>query len=214
VTMVPTTLSFMESVARYSQYIAKGESPSANAAIRLAVVDPAYTSISYPTTLPKVTFEGESTLSDKRYLVVGNYLPRPSDRVVMLPVGHTYVILGAVTLSASPWHEIGAGGEPAFANSWANHGSGFETAGFRKLWDGTIELKGVVSNGTIGTTAFTLPTGYRPALTQSFPSMAGAPTSTTGRITVNTTGTVAVGENNSGTSVTAWMLGHVRFRTT
>lgn len=212
---IPSPLTFLESVAGYNQQLIKGDDPSANAPIRLAVIDPAYTSISYPATLPKVTFEGEDTLSTKTYVVIGEYLPKPSDRVVMLPVGHTYVILGAVALSTSIWHEVGSGGgEPSFANSWTNHGSGFETVGFRKLWDGTVELKGVISNGTLGTTAFTLPTGYRPALTQSFPSLAGAPASTTGRITVATGGAVSVGDNNNGTSTNSWMLGHVRFRTT
>lgn len=61
---------------------------------RLAVVDPAYVAGSFPGTLPRVTFEGESTLSAKRYNVAGTYSPQPGHRVLMVPVGSTYVIVG------------------------------------------------------------------------------------------------------------------------
>lgn len=99
----PSGLTFLESVAGYAQHIAKNEAPSANAPMRLAVIDPAYVATSYPGTLPKVTFEGEESLSEKRYLVLArDYLPGPGDRVVMLPVGHTYIILGAITPSFQP----------------------------------------------------------------------------------------------------------------
>lgn len=61
---------------------------------RLAVIDPAYSAASFPGTLPRVTFEGESTLSDKGYNVAGTYSPQPSHRVLLVPVGNTYVIIG------------------------------------------------------------------------------------------------------------------------
>lgn len=94
----PTGLTFLDTVAGYAQMIGRAENPSANAAIRLAVIDPAYVPTSYPATLPKVTFEGEDTVGDKRYLVIDRaYFPGPGDRVVMLPVGHTYVIAGIVS---------------------------------------------------------------------------------------------------------------------
>jgi hypothetical protein len=102
-TNVPDALTFMQSVAGYTQQIGIAENPSANAAIRLAVIDPSYVASSYPTTLPRVTFEGEDTVSDKRYLVVSRgYMPDAGDRVVMLPVGHTYVILGCISPSLQP----------------------------------------------------------------------------------------------------------------
>lgn len=89
-------LTFLETVSGYSQLAAQQAGPSASAPVRLAVIDPAYVAYTYPGTLPKVTFEGEDALTTKRYNVVGDYLPNPSDRVVMIPVGHTYVILGPI----------------------------------------------------------------------------------------------------------------------
>jgi len=62
---------------------------------KLAKIDPAYVSTSYPATLPRVTFEGESALSAKRYAVLSPYRPMPGDRVLMIPSGQTYVIAGA-----------------------------------------------------------------------------------------------------------------------
>lgn len=103
---IPTAYTFLESVAGYSQDIVKGAQGSAAMPMRLAVVDPAYVASSFPGTLPKVTFEGEDTLSDKRYPVVGNYWPWASDRVVMLPVGSTYVILGGLSTLGSPLRRL------------------------------------------------------------------------------------------------------------
>lgn len=59
-----------------------------------------------------------------------------------------------------PWHEIGASGEPAFQNSWVNYGGSWATAAFFKDRLGVVHLKGLVKNGTVGSTIFTLPSGY------------------------------------------------------
>jgi hypothetical protein len=61
------------------------------------------------------------------------------------------------------WHEVGAGGEPAFQNSWANFGPPAETVGFYKDRAGFVHLKGEASGGTHGFAIFQLPAGYRPA---------------------------------------------------
>ena len=60
------------------------------------------------------------------------------------------------------WHEIGDTNEPAFENSWANAGGAYEPAAFYKDPFGRVHLKGRIGTGTAATTAFTLPTGYRP----------------------------------------------------
>ena len=43
-----------------------------------------------------VKFEGEDTASDKAYTVVQTYTPTVSDRVVLLNISGTYVVLGSV----------------------------------------------------------------------------------------------------------------------
>lgn len=72
------------------QRSAKAES-SADKPYLLGVIDPGYTSGD-----PKVTFEGELTMSGKQYPFLSSYLPAPSDRVVLAPLGTSYVILGSV----------------------------------------------------------------------------------------------------------------------
>jgi len=65
--------------------------------------------------------------------------------------------------SVDPWHSVGAVGEPAFTNSWANYGAPFNTAGFWKDSSGVVHLRGLITGGTVSVPIFTLPVGYRPA---------------------------------------------------
>ena len=58
----------------------------------------------------------------------------------------------------------------SFANSWVNYGSIYATAGYRKDAFGFVHIKGFIKSGTSGTAAFTLPSGYRPALVEYFPA--------------------------------------------
>lgn len=56
---------------------------------KMGVVDPAYAGGNSA----KVTFDGETSMSAKAYVIIG-ILPASSDRVVLFPVGKTYVIAG------------------------------------------------------------------------------------------------------------------------
>lgn len=99
----PSGLSFLQSIVGYTQHVGLAENPSANAPMRLAVIDVSYDPAEYPVTLPRVLFEGEDTIGDKRYPVMPrDYVPGPGDRVVMLPVGHTYIIIGCLFPSFQP----------------------------------------------------------------------------------------------------------------
>lgn len=95
------------------------------------------------------------------------------------------------------WNVIGATGQPAFTNSWANYGSGFSTAAFRRR-GGVVRLKGVIATGTIGQAAFTLPVGYRPNETLLLPSLSN---SAIGRIDVTAAGLVVPQSPSVNTSV-------------
>lgn len=58
---------------------------------KLGTIDTAHTSGS-----PKVTFDGESVVSTKTYTRLSSYTPTANDRVLLLVVGATYVILGKI----------------------------------------------------------------------------------------------------------------------
>lgn len=59
------------------------------------------------------------------------------------------------------WHNIGAAGEPAFQNGWVNVGGTYVVARFCKL-GGITFIEMSVKSGSLVTTIFTLPIGYRP----------------------------------------------------
>lgn len=91
-------------------------------------------------------------------------------------------------LKIENWHEIGASGEPAFQNSWGNFGSSQNSAAFMKDPAGFVRFKGyIATSGAINTTAFTLPTGYRPSKQTIFPAISN---STIGRLDVLADGSV------------------------
>lgn len=61
------------------------------------------------------------------------------------------------------WHKVGTTGEPAFESSWTNHANtDEENVAFTKDDFGWVRLRGALSGGVIGNTAFTLPAGFRP----------------------------------------------------
>nr|DAG11726.1 MAG TPA: hypothetical protein [Caudoviricetes sp.] len=69
-----------------------------------------------------VQFEGEDTASDKTYTVVQSYHPTLGDRVVMLNISGTYIVLGCVGAPTDPVEYIpasekGASGGVATLNS-------------------------------------------------------------------------------------------------
>lgn len=74
---------------------------SADRPPRFAVIDPAYDPTLYPGTLPRVTFDGETTMTVRRFAVIGSYWPYPGERVFMIPGGTGYVIVGALPSSVT-----------------------------------------------------------------------------------------------------------------
>lgn len=58
-------------------------------------------------------------------------------------------------------HLVGAAGEPPFQNSWVNYDAA-RPARFRKYPNGKVRLWGLIKNGGIGASAFTLPSSHWP----------------------------------------------------
>lgn len=84
------------------------------------------------------------------------------DVISALLFGNDLLVLGRITDVPETAHVVGAGSEPAFANSWVNVGAGNESAAFYKD-RGRVFLGGRVKSGTVGAAIFTLPAGFRPA---------------------------------------------------
>lgn len=90
-------------------------------------------------------------------------------------------------LAAGKWHIVGGTGEPALQNSWAHYGSPYAKAAFLKDVSGFVRFTGVIASGTVGSAAFTLPPGMRPATDEIFVVLSN---NAVGRLDVNTDGTV------------------------
>lgn len=58
---------------------------------------------------------------------------------------------------------------PTLTNSWVNYNNGYSTVGYYKDAFGVVCFRGLIKSGTINTSAFTLPSGYRPLTTISVP---------------------------------------------
>lgn len=86
------------------------------------------------------------------------------------------------------WIEVGgSGGEPPFEGTWANASGTDVSAAFFRDPFGIVHIKGLISSGTINTTAFTLPSGYRPNKLIELGTTANA---AFGRLRINAVGTV------------------------
>lgn len=86
---------------------------------------------------------------------------------------------------------------PAFVNGWVDFGVPWSPCQYRKL-NGIVYMRGLAKSGTLNTTLFTLPAGYRPGAVNSlFGSPAGDAFS---ELRVLTTGDVA----QSGATSNAW----------
>ena len=96
-------------------------------------------------------------------------------------------------------------------NSWANYGSGYANAGYRKMPDGSIRLRGLVSvAGNPTTTIFTLPSGHRPPSQLIFSAWAGGGNV---RIDVAAGGGVSVVSYGSGADSSFVSLAGISFDT-
>lgn len=82
---------------------------------------------------------------------------------------------------------------PTLLNGWVNYGSGFTTAGYRKVGN-KVMLKGLLKDGTMTLSMFVLPTGYRPTQTSIYAVNSGG---VFGSIYIQTDGNVyaVVGSN-------------------
>lgn len=104
--------------------------------------------------------------------------------------------LRAAVPEDSGWIVVGSGGSaPAFENSWVNNGSPFPGARFRKIGQ-VVYLDGYILTGSNGSTAFTLPSGYRPSGRTYLAIVQGSPAAS--YMIVDTDGTVkpAIGGGN------------------
>lgn len=92
-------------------------------------------------------------------------------------------------------NQVGVGANPAFQNSWVN----YDTTTFYGLryWKDPMDIvhiEGLIKLGTIGTTIFTLPAGYRPTNGHLFVVISNG---AIGRVDIAPTGNVVATAGNN-----------------
>lgn len=109
-------------------------------------------------------------------------------RVEHLDVVRQLALEDSVLITAKPYLvvKVGAANAPAFANSWAAYSASQPPAFYRDPF-GRVWLQGMLKSGTVGSPAFTLPPGYRPAYQQTLDTISN---SAQGRVDISLGGDV------------------------
>lgn len=100
------------------------------------------------------------------------------------------------------WTNVGS-----FSNSWVNYGLGTLSASYRLIGDRVL-LRGAIKSGTVGSAAFTLPSGYRPTGTIILPALSNG---AIGRLDIDSSGNVIPGGASSTGSNVVFALDGVVF---
>jgi len=120
-------------------------------------------------------------------------------QVDSLRVNDAFIAADKVTFEALDLHVVGNAGEAQFEHSWTNYGAPYSKAAYFKDPIGWVRLMGVIKGGVVGSPAFQLPPGYRPAVDPGpFPCVSNG---VFGRVDVFTDGTVVPTSPSSNTSV-------------
>lgn len=101
-------------------------------------------------------------------------------------------------------------------NSWVYFGSPYNTAAYYKDPFGVVHLRGLIKSGAVGSTAFVLPSGYRPPARFLCGGIASQSSNqVSGRVDIDTSGNVIIQGSSSGSgAVYDWFsLDGVYFRT-
>lgn len=131
---------FLSSVGGFLAPTTEGPgAKSSDRPFRLATIDAAFLS-----GMPRVRFDGETTLSGRGYPWVGDRTPRPNERVVLAPVGSGYVILGPPRL------DVAQNTLPPYAEFDAAVTTG-QTSGYKAF--GAITLDASSSSSTVAVTS-------------------------------------------------------------
>lgn len=145
-----------------------------------------------------VLIDGDSLASIVQN-ITGEALLAGTRVMVQLWPPHGAFVVGAIqgaTPTPEAWRIVGAAGQPAFVNSWANFGGAWTTAGFYRDALGWVHMRGLVASGSAANaTIFTLPSGYRPPFTLNMSTVANA--GVAAQLAITAAGVVAVVNNGS-----------------
>jgi hypothetical protein len=132
-----SSLDILHALGGYQEQRKLGDPapPLAVRSVRLAVIDPAYDAqLTWPAAAPNplVRFEGEDDLTLEDFAYLNGYVPSAGDRVLMVQIGTTWVIIGKVdhTLDQQGfWSDATGSGVELGAGSYFDGDEGLVLAG-------------------------------------------------------------------------------------
>jgi hypothetical protein len=182
----------------------QGENSAVSPPPRPAVANPAFLELATITVPPvgtpaKLTDTRRFTAALNGILPVRNADDRPSATtqysqfVFRLDTGVLEIRKSAGWVPYRPprgdtWHAA------TLQNKWVNYGAPYNSAAYTLTDDGWVRLRGLVKSGTLDTSIFTLPVGYRPPAQCLFP-ISTSP-DTVGRVDVHADGRVMATTGN------------------
>lgn len=104
---------------------------------------------------------------------------------------------------------VGTNGAPTFTNGWLSWGAPYYPVGYWLDPAGFVHLRDTLKSGTVGSAAFTLPPGYRPA--SAIGPLIVFSNGAAGRVDIGTDGTVTPSSPSSNVNV---VLDGISFRLT
>ena len=117
---------------------------------------------------------------------------------------------GTITWPGVPdFNKVGSQGAAPFTNAWASWGPPYYDVGYWLDPFNQVHLRGTLKSGTVGSSAFTLPPGFRPA--RAAGPFIVLSNGTTGRVDIGTDGTVTPNAPSNNASV---VLDGIYFRLT
>lgn len=215
---VSSARGFLETLSGYVNQPATQQTPNQAKANRLGTIDPSYSG----TGAPRIIFDGESTASGKSYPFADSYIPKASDRVMLVPFGNGYVVVGAV--ATTPSTPISGAPDMAAATgtlALTHGGTGATTASGARtaLGLGTLATLGSASltanvsgilptaNGGTGNTTGLAASATKLATGRTIQTALGSTSSATfdgtGNVSPGVSGTLGIGNGGTGSTSAA-----------
>ena len=127
---------------------------------------------------PQILFDGEASISIKKYPHLSSYKPVSSDRVLLINIAGTHLVIGHIGSfreTAYVYQDLESGlrnretgwGSPVLSSSWVDYGVPYQSIQYKRDVSNFVTLRGLMKGGTTGT-LFILPVGMRPPAQEIF----------------------------------------------
>lgn len=163
--MSTSARNMLDSISGYVNSTSGGGS-SADRPVRLATIDPYYTVGN-----PRVIFDGEGSLSEKTYAFASDYSPTAGDRVYMLPVGNSFIVVNKI--APTPTRPVFLPMSLIQGLSKPYSETAYSPIRITKTLSGAVLISGMVE-ATVGKALAVIPEPLRPEMDMDMPAISSS----------------------------------------